>query len=149
MTSHWLAKPSASGSPAYSEDRESALPDQPEFVSRRWISLARHRRSPLSRLLRPLPRARAALLRRLEELATTDGLTTLANVPDLVDVATLTGACVVALASEAAGLFSNDDELARKLIECGERVGERLWRMPVWDEYKDLIRSEWADINQS
>jgi len=70
--------------------------------------------------------------------------------PDhLIDYATLTGACVVALASEAAGLFSNDDELARKLIESGERVGERLWRMPVWDDYKDLIRSEWADMKNS
>ena len=70
--------------------------------------------------------------------------------PDhLIDYATLTGACVVALASEAAGLFSNDDELARKLIECGERVGERLWRMPVWDDYKELIRSEWADMKNS
>jgi leucyl aminopeptidase len=70
--------------------------------------------------------------------------------PDhLIDYATLTGACVVALASEAAGLFSNDDELARKLIECGERAGERLWRLPVWDEYKDLIRSDWADMKNS
>ncbi len=70
--------------------------------------------------------------------------------PDhLIDYATLTGACVIALASEAAGLFSNDDELARKLIDCGERVGERLWRMPVWDEYKELIRSEWADMKNS
>jgi leucyl aminopeptidase len=70
--------------------------------------------------------------------------------PDhLIDYATLTGACVVALASEAAGLFSNDDKLARKLIECGERVGERLWRLPVWDEYKDLIRSDWADMKNS
>ncbi len=67
--------------------------------------------------------------------------------PDhLIDYATLTGACVVALASEAAGLFSNDDELARKLIESGERVGGR---MPVWDDYKDLIRSEWADMKNS
>jgi leucyl aminopeptidase len=70
--------------------------------------------------------------------------------PDhILDYATLTGACVVALASEATGLFSNNDELARKLIECGERVGERLWRLPEWDEYKDLIRSEWADIKNS
>ena len=70
--------------------------------------------------------------------------------PDhIIDYATLTGACVIALASEAAGLFSNDDELARKLIESGERVGERLWRMPVWDDYKDLIRSEWADMKNS
>jgi len=70
--------------------------------------------------------------------------------PDhILDYATLTGACVVALGSDAAGLFSNNDELARKLIESGERVGERLWRMPVWDEYKDLIRSEWADMKNS
>jgi len=70
--------------------------------------------------------------------------------PDhMLDYATLTGACVVALASEAAGLFTSDDELARKLIECGERVGERLWRLPEWDDYKDLVRSEWADIKNS
>jgi leucyl aminopeptidase len=70
--------------------------------------------------------------------------------PDhMIDFATLTGACVVALGSEAAGLFSNDDELAQKLIESGERVGERLWRMPAWDEYKDLIRSDWADMKNS
>jgi leucyl aminopeptidase len=70
--------------------------------------------------------------------------------PDhLIDYATLTGACVVALGSEAAGLFSNDDELARKLIEAGERTGERVWRLPAWDEYKELIRSEWADMKNS
>jgi leucyl aminopeptidase len=70
--------------------------------------------------------------------------------PDhIIDYATLTGACVVALGSEAAGLFSNNDELAQKLIECGERVGERLWRLPEWDEYKELIRSEWADMKNS
>src|ERR1051326_3062173 len=70
--------------------------------------------------------------------------------PDhLIDYATLTGACVIALGSEAAGLFSNNDELARKLIECGERVGDRLWRLPEWDDYKDLIRSEWADMKNS
>jgi leucyl aminopeptidase len=70
--------------------------------------------------------------------------------PDhVLDYATLTGACVVALGSEAAGLFSGDDELARKLIESGERVGERLWRLPAWDEYKELIRSDWADMKNS
>jgi len=70
--------------------------------------------------------------------------------PDhIIDYATLTGACVVALGSEAAGLFSNNDELAQKLIESGERVGERVWRMPAWDEYKELIRSEWADMKNS
>jgi leucyl aminopeptidase len=70
--------------------------------------------------------------------------------PDhILDYATLTGACVVALGSDAAGLFSNSDELAHQLIESGERVGERLWRMPIWDEYKELIRSEWADMKNS
>jgi leucyl aminopeptidase len=67
----------------------------------------------------------------------------------LLDYATLTGAIVVALGGEAAGLFSNNDELARKLVECGEQVGERLWRLPEWDSYKDLIRSEWADMKNS
>jgi leucyl aminopeptidase len=67
----------------------------------------------------------------------------------LLDYATLTGACVVALGSEASGLFTPDDELAQKLIEAGERVGDRLWRMPEWDDYKDLIRSEWADMKNS
>src|SRR5436305_5629886 len=71
------------------------------------------------------------------------------NPDHMLDYATLTGACVVALGSAAAGLFTSDDELARKLIECGERVGERLWRLPEWDDYKDLVRSEWADIKNS
>jgi leucyl aminopeptidase len=70
--------------------------------------------------------------------------------PDhIIDYATLTGACVVALGSEAAGLFTPDDELAQKLIECGERVGDRVWRLPEWDDYKDLIRSDWADVKNS
>ncbi|MGA7615870.1 MAG: leucyl aminopeptidase [Thermoanaerobaculia bacterium] len=70
--------------------------------------------------------------------------------PDhLIDFATLTGACVVALGNESSGLFSNDDELARKLIEEGDKCGERLWRLPEWNEYKELIRSEWADMKNS
>ena len=70
--------------------------------------------------------------------------------PDhIIDFATLTGACVVALGNECSGLFSNDDELAQKLITAGERVGERLWRLPAWDEYKESIRSEWADMKNS
>ena len=70
--------------------------------------------------------------------------------PDhILDFATLTGACVIALGSEAAGLYCNDDELAQKLIDAGERAGDRVWRMPLWDEYKELIRSEWADMKNS
>jgi len=71
------------------------------------------------------------------------------NPDHIIDYATLTGGCVVALGSEATGLFSNDTDLAQKLIEAGEKVGERLWRLPEWDEYKDLIRSEWADMKNS
>ncbi|HVR43640.1 MAG TPA: leucyl aminopeptidase [Thermoanaerobaculia bacterium] len=70
--------------------------------------------------------------------------------PDhLIDFATLTGACVVALGNEASGLFSNDDELARMLIEAAEKAGEPAWRLPEWDDYKELIRSEWADMKNS
>ena len=70
--------------------------------------------------------------------------------PDhMIDYATLTGACVVALGGEAAGLFTSNDELAQKLIESGERVGDRVWRLPEWDDYKELIRSEWADMKNS
>src|ERR1700686_3104901 len=70
--------------------------------------------------------------------------------PDhILDYATLTGAVVVALGSEAAGLFSNDDALAQTLIACGEQTGERLWRLPEWDDYKELIRSDWADMKNS
>ncbi len=70
--------------------------------------------------------------------------------PDhVIDFATLTGACVVALGYEASGLFSNDDKLAAKLIAAGETVGERVWRLPEWDDYKDYIKSEWADMKNS
>ena len=71
------------------------------------------------------------------------------NPDHLIDYATLTGACVVALGYEATGLFSNDRELARKLIASGERVGERLWELPEWDDYKEYIRSDWADMKNS
>jgi len=70
--------------------------------------------------------------------------------PDyLIDYATLTGACVVALGGEAAGLFTSDDKLAQSLIESGERVGDRVWRLPEWDDYKELIHSDWADMKNS
>jgi leucyl aminopeptidase len=71
--------------------------------------------------------------------------------PDaVVDLATLTGACVVALGkSMAAGLFSNDDELCRRLTEAGTASHERVWRLPLWDEYQEAIKSETADIKNS
>lgn len=64
----------------------------------------------------------------------------------MVDLATLTGACVIALGHFAAGLFSTDDALSQELIAAGESSGERLWRMPLWEEYDKLIEGTHADI---
>jgi leucyl aminopeptidase len=64
----------------------------------------------------------------------------------IVDVATLTGACVIALGKYAHGLFSKHDDLAGELAEAGELVFDRAWRMPLWDEYQTLIESAFADI---
>ncbi len=70
--------------------------------------------------------------------------------PDvLIDYATLTGAVVVALGNECAGLMSNDDSLANDLIAAGEKTGDRFWRLPLWDEYRDLLRSDYADMKNS
>lgn len=64
----------------------------------------------------------------------------------IIDLATLTGACVIALGTHASGLFSNNDELANKLIKAGEKTGERLWRLPLWKEYFEQIKSDVADM---
>ncbi len=70
--------------------------------------------------------------------------------PDvLLDYATLTGAVVIALGSECAGLMTPDDALARDLVAAGEAAGERLWRLPVWDEYRENLKSEWADMKNT
>jgi leucyl aminopeptidase len=67
--------------------------------------------------------------------------------PDVViDLATLTGSVIAALGYHAAGLFTPNDELATQLAEAGTRTGERLWRMPVWDVYKEDIKSDVADV---
>jgi leucyl aminopeptidase len=65
----------------------------------------------------------------------------------LIDVATLTGACVVALGERIAGLFSPDDELAEKIIQSAKKTGERCWRMPLPEDYTELLKSEFADIS--
>ena len=64
----------------------------------------------------------------------------------MVDLATLTGAIIVSLGSEYAGLFSNDDKLSKQLIEAGEKVGEKLWRMPLHKNFDKLINSKNADM---
>ncbi len=67
----------------------------------------------------------------------------------VVDLATLTGACVVALGKEAAGLFGNDPGLLSRLKRAAERSGERVWELPLFDEYKALLKSEVADLKNS
>lgn len=67
----------------------------------------------------------------------------------MIDLATLTGAILLALGSEYAGLFSNDDALAEKLFKAGQETGEKLWRMPMGKSYEKLIESRFADIKNS
>ena len=67
----------------------------------------------------------------------------------MIDLATLTGGVVVALGRNRAGLMSNDDQLAGKLFDAGEQTGEKLWRLPLDDEYFKLIKGDDADIKNS
>ncbi|AEV27865.1 leucyl aminopeptidase [Azospira sp. APE16] len=64
----------------------------------------------------------------------------------VIDVATLTGACVVALGAVATGLFSNNDSLARELAHCGDEAFDRAWHMPLWEDYQELLKSNFADM---
>jgi len=67
----------------------------------------------------------------------------------MVDLATLTGAIMVALGTEHAGLFSNNDELAERLLEAGAETGEKVWRLPLGPEYDKLIDSQFADMKNT
>jgi leucyl aminopeptidase len=67
----------------------------------------------------------------------------------MIDLATLTGAIMVALGTEHAGLFSNNDELADRLIKAGQETGEKVWRMPLGPEYDKLIDSQFADMKNT
>ncbi len=68
--------------------------------------------------------------------------------PDaVVDLATLTGACVVALGEKIAGLFSPEEDLAEGILKAAGRTGERCWRMPLPEDYREQIKSEFADIS--
>ncbi|MFK7733655.1 MAG: leucyl aminopeptidase [Pseudomonadales bacterium] len=64
----------------------------------------------------------------------------------VIDIATLTGACVIALGHHASGLFSNNDDLAAKLLAAGEASGDKAWRLPIWDEYQEQLKSNFADL---
>lgn len=67
----------------------------------------------------------------------------------IIDLATLTGACVVGLGEEISGLFSNDDALAEELSDASERTDELLWRLPIHGDYKEAFKSEVADLLNS
>ncbi|HEU4562072.1 MAG TPA: leucyl aminopeptidase [Longimicrobium sp.] len=67
----------------------------------------------------------------------------------ILDAATLTGACVVALGHQATGIMGNDEALLEEVRAAGERSGERCWPLPMYDEYRDQIKSDYADIKNS
>lgn len=68
--------------------------------------------------------------------------------PELViDVATLTGACVIALGKHATGLLSNHNPLAHEILNASEQSGDRAWRLPLWDDYQDQLESPFADFS--
>ena len=66
---------------------------------------------------------------------------------EMIDMATLTGACVVALGPLCSGLFANDQALADRLLAAAEAAGERLWQLPLIEEYREGLKSDVADIN--
>jgi leucyl aminopeptidase len=68
------------------------------------------------------------------------------NPASVIDIATLTGACVVALGHEATGLLSNNQSLADKILDCGLTSCDRAWQLPLWDSYQDALDSKYADI---
>ena len=67
----------------------------------------------------------------------------------VIDLATLTGACIVALGHQASGLFSNDEDLAAKIEQAAVRSGERVWRLPLYEEYREQLKSDVADLKNS
>ena len=64
----------------------------------------------------------------------------------VVDIATLTGACVIALGHVATGVMANNDALARELIHAGETAYDRCWQLPLWDDYQEQLKSNFADM---
>jgi leucyl aminopeptidase len=69
------------------------------------------------------------------------------GVDEMIDMATLTGACVVALGPMCSGLFANNQALAGRLVSAAEQAGERVWQLPLIDEYREHLKSEVADLN--
>jgi leucyl aminopeptidase len=67
----------------------------------------------------------------------------------VIDLATLTGACIIALGNQAAAVLGNNERLIRRLLNAGERSGERLWQLPLWDAYNEQIKSDFADVKNT
>ena len=65
----------------------------------------------------------------------------------MVDIATLTGACVIALGGVASGLYANDEKLGQELFSCGNEAGDRAWPMPLYDDYLAQLKSNFADLS--
>ncbi|HEU0189640.1 MAG TPA: leucyl aminopeptidase [Gallionella sp.] len=68
------------------------------------------------------------------------------NPDTVIDIATLTGACVIALGHVASGLFSNEEKLAQELLAAGEQSHDRAWQLPLWEDYQPLLDSNFADM---
>jgi leucyl aminopeptidase len=66
-----------------------------------------------------------------------------------LDIATLTGAIIICLGNTAAGVMGNDTALVQEVISAGQRANERAWELPLWDEYRELIKSDIADVKNS
>ncbi|HXK57024.1 MAG TPA: leucyl aminopeptidase, partial [Gammaproteobacteria bacterium] len=68
------------------------------------------------------------------------------NPTAIIDIATLTGACVVALGAHASGLLGNDDKLTEELLNAGRESGDRAWQLPLWEDYQEQLDSRFADM---
>lgn len=71
------------------------------------------------------------------------------GVDEIIDIATLTGACMVALGSAASGIMGNDEDFIKEIIKIGDKVGERYWQLPMWQEYRDNMDSDVADMKNT
>lgn len=71
------------------------------------------------------------------------------GVDEVIDIATLTGACMVALGSAASGIMGNNDEFVKNIIATGRYSGEKYWQMPMWQEYRDNMNSDVADMKNT
>ena len=71
------------------------------------------------------------------------------GVDEIIDIATLTGACMVALGTQAAGIMGNNDEFVKKLIRVASEAGERFWELPMWEDYGKSLKSSIADMKNT